>query len=100
MISVQGQDIWLNHYPMRSWHKSGRGSWHLYGHVHGRLNKEDETQPWRLTRDVGVDACQYQPVSFQQMREYMAPRVEAAKRGKNDEDGASKVISNRDDCES
>src|SRR5262249_7157736 len=34
MIRVEGQDIWLNHYPMRSWNKNFHGSWHVYGHVH------------------------------------------------------------------
>lgn len=77
MIGVSGQDIWLNHYPMRSWNKSSRESWQLYGHVHGRYAKEDEEKPWRLTMDVGVDACDYQPVSFEMVKAYMAPRVEA-----------------------
>jgi calcineurin-like phosphoesterase family protein len=40
MIEVEGQPVWLNHYPMRSWDRKTRGSWHLYGHVHGRLAAE------------------------------------------------------------
>ena len=77
MVSAGGQNIWLNHYPMRSWNKSFHGSWHLYGHVHGRLSKEDEAKPWMLTKDVGVDACNYQPVNFELPWAYMAPRMEA-----------------------
>jgi calcineurin-like phosphoesterase family protein len=77
MVSVGGQSIWLNHYPMRSWNKSFHGSWHLYGHVHGRLTKEDESKPWLLAKDVGVDACNYQPVDFDLLRTCMAPRMEA-----------------------
>ena len=76
MIEVEGQAIWLNHYPMRSWNRSFQGSWHLYGHVHGLLVAQDAEQDWMLTRDVGVDACDYQPWSFQDLREYMTPRVE------------------------
>jgi calcineurin-like phosphoesterase family protein len=68
------QDIWLSHYPMRSWHRSYHGAWHLYGHVHGILAAEDERDDWRLTRDVGVDACGYRPVSFDEIAAYMAPR--------------------------
>jgi calcineurin-like phosphoesterase family protein len=75
MIEVQGQPIWLNHYPMRSWNRAFHGSWHLYGHVHGRLAREDAGADWTLTRDVGVDACGYRPMSFEQLRDYMAPRV-------------------------
>ncbi len=77
MVHAEGQEIWLNHYPMRSWNKSFHGSWHLYGHVHGRLAAEDAARPHMLTRDVGVDACDFQPVSFAALRTYMAPRVEA-----------------------
>ena len=82
MVRVEGQEIWLNHYPMRSWNKSFPGSWHLYGHVHGRLRREDARNPTMLVRDVGVDACDYRPVSFAELREYMAPRVEAFNRQK------------------
>jgi calcineurin-like phosphoesterase family protein len=76
MIKVKDQSIWLNHYPMRSWHRSFHGSWHLYGHVHGRLARQDEGElDWMLTRDVGVDACEYRPVSFEELAAYMAPRL-------------------------
>jgi len=76
MIEVEGQAIWLNHYPMRAWNRSHHGSWQLYGHVHGHLAREDAAADWMLTRDVGVDACGYRPISFEQLREYMAPRME------------------------
>jgi calcineurin-like phosphoesterase family protein len=74
LVNVEGRDIWLNHYPMRSWNKSFHGSWHLYGHVHGRFAAEDRANDVTLVRDVGVDACGYKPVSFEELREYMAPR--------------------------
>jgi calcineurin-like phosphoesterase family protein len=83
MIQVEGQDIWLNHYPLRSWDRSFHGSWNLYGHVHNRLTDEDEANPHRLTRDVGVDACEYRPWSFEDLRNYMTPRMEAFQRWKN-----------------
>jgi calcineurin-like phosphoesterase family protein len=76
MIKVDGQPIWLNHYPMRSWDRAFHGSWHFYGHVHGRLAAEDTAHPETLTKDVGVDACDYRPWSFEELRDYMAPRVE------------------------
>jgi calcineurin-like phosphoesterase family protein len=82
MIEVEGQEIWLNHYPMRSWNKAFHGSWHLYGHVHGRLQKEDALRPGMLVKDVGVDACDYRPWSFDELRAYMAPRVEVFNRNK------------------
>ncbi len=77
MIRVQDQRIWLNHYPMRSWDGRFHGSWHLYGHVHGRFSAEDAEKPWSLTRDVGVDVCNYAPISFEELQEFMAPRESA-----------------------
>jgi calcineurin-like phosphoesterase family protein len=82
MIEVEGQEIWLNHYPMRSWDKSFHGSWHLYGHVHGRLGREDAANPATLVKDVGVDACDYHPWNFDELSAYMAPRIEAFHRRK------------------
>jgi calcineurin-like phosphoesterase family protein len=76
MVEVEGQAIWLNHYPMRSWNRSFQGSWMLYGHVHGRLTEIEETElEWMLTKDVGVDACDYKPISFEQLTSYMRPRI-------------------------
>lgn len=42
-------NIILCHYPMMTWSRSVHGSWHLYGHVHGRLDHP------RLAFDVGID---------------------------------------------
>jgi calcineurin-like phosphoesterase family protein len=83
MITVEDQDIWLNHYPLRSWDRCFHGSWSLYGHVHNRLAIEDQTNPHWLTKDVGVDACQFRPLSFDELRDYMTPRVEAFRQWKN-----------------
>ena len=76
IIRVRHQLIWLNHYPMRSWDGRFHGSWHLYGHVHNRFDAIDSQTPYMLTRDVGVDASEYRPISFEELEGYMAPRVE------------------------
>lgn len=76
IIRVQGQLIWLNHYPMRSWDGRFHGSWHLYGHVHNRFEAADRDTPHMLTKDVGIDANNYQPISFEALETYMQPRVE------------------------
>lgn len=82
MVTVEGQDIWLNHYPARSWNGRFHGVWHLYGHVHGRLAAEDDRNPSWLTKDVGVDACEYRPWSFEELRTYLAPRATAFQKQK------------------
>jgi calcineurin-like phosphoesterase family protein len=82
MFRAEGQDVWLNHYPMRSWNRSFHGTWHLYGHVHGRLAAEDAANDWTLTKDIGVDACDYRPWSMDDLRAYMAPRLEKFDRRK------------------
>jgi calcineurin-like phosphoesterase family protein len=77
LIEANGQVIFLNHYPMRSWDRSFYGAWSLYGHVHDRLTWEDKAKPWTLTKDVGVDADpKYKPESLTDLRAYMAPRME------------------------
>jgi calcineurin-like phosphoesterase family protein len=41
-VVVDKQKIFLCHYPMRAWDKSHKGSWCLYGHVHGNNWEEDK----------------------------------------------------------
>ena len=41
--------IVLAHYPFASWNRKIHGSWHLYGHVHGRFENSG------LSYDVGID---------------------------------------------
>ena len=41
--------IVLCHYPFASWNRKVHGSWHLYGHVHGRFENTG------LSYDVGID---------------------------------------------
>lgn len=53
---AKGDRVICCHYPMRSWRGNRRGSCHLYGHTHGRLEEIG-----RAT-DVGVDCWQGRPV--------------------------------------
>jgi len=56
----------LCHYALREWHSKDNGSWHLFGHSHGQL-KDDDT----MSMDVGVDACNYHPVSIESVAKTM-----------------------------
>lgn len=52
----KGERVVCCHYPMRCWRGNRRGTCHLYGHTHGRLEEIG-----RAT-DVGVDCWQGRPV--------------------------------------
>ena len=56
-ITVNKRLIVLCHYCMRTWPRSHYGTWHLFGHSHGRL------EPMGLSWDVGVDNNNFAPVS-------------------------------------
>jgi calcineurin-like phosphoesterase family protein len=80
-IVVEGQRIFLNHYPMLSWDGSTKGAWHLHGHVHGRLAHRPLTRALvakLLMLDVGVDgpeevgsAHTFRPWSMAEIQAYM-----------------------------
>jgi calcineurin-like phosphoesterase family protein len=59
------QDIVLCHYAMLVWNKSHYGSWMLHGHSHGELKYPFQAK----IMDVGVDAWNYRPVSFEMLKE-------------------------------
>lgn len=92
MIKVNGYNIMLNHYPMRSWDKSHYGSWQLYGHVHGAIPDD----PTVLQIDVGVDSHSFQPWSFEQIEYLMKKKYELWKEGRakwrSKEKGAMKPV--------
>ncbi len=64
--SCRPQIIVLCHYAMRVWDRSHHGSWHLYGHSHGKLPGQG------LSFDVGVDCNELKPISLEQVAERMA----------------------------
>jgi calcineurin-like phosphoesterase family protein len=74
------QRIYLSHYPHRSWPASHKGSYMLYGHVHGKFNNEDKASN-KLTLDVGVDnTVNYnkpfgQPWSFKELQKLFNQRL-------------------------
>lgn len=74
-IKVDGQSITLCHYPLRSWNKSVHGSWHFFGHVHGRLDSVNTG----LSIDVGVDATlwKYTPVVWEDLKTVMKVKRDA-----------------------
>lgn len=58
MTSINGQRVFLSHYPHAYWDKSHAGSYHLYGHIHcgHEEYKLDSLFPDRRSVDVGPDS--------------------------------------------
>jgi calcineurin-like phosphoesterase family protein len=71
-VANEFQDIVLCHYTMTTWNKSHRGSWQLFGHVHGMLDNNESLSPNQI--DVGVDSHQFYPISYQQVKEIITQR--------------------------
>ena len=66
-IQVDGQALYLCHYPLREWPGMWRGTIHLYGHVHGNL------QPLPGSMEVSSDVWGGQPVRLQEIRQAIVP---------------------------
>lgn len=62
--------IALCHYPMASWDRKPHGSWHLYGHVHGRYKNPG------LSLDVGIDNPEigWRPINLYEVSLIMADK--------------------------
>ncbi len=64
-INIGEQSITLCHYALRVWNKSHWGSYHLYGHSHGKLEGIGKSM------DVGVDTHNYFPYSWDEIKGIM-----------------------------
>jgi len=65
--SIDSQMVIFCHYPLRSWNAKCHGSWHFYGHCHGRLPEYPDT----CSCDVGIDVWDYQPVPWPVLKNKM-----------------------------
>ncbi len=94
-IEVDGQKIYLNHYPFLCYGGSYDNVWQLFGHVHSgpRANTGLDHPRLRmlypLQYDVGVDNNDYRPVSFAEVRERIEAQVRMASGENNGEEHLS-----------
>jgi calcineurin-like phosphoesterase family protein len=84
VLKYDGKAIVLFHYPMLSWHKSHRGSIHLYGHVHNSAERNPEFgEKIKLLGsraiNVGVDVNDFYPVSIKRILEMVGENEEKNK---------------------
>lgn len=87
-IRIDGQPIYINHYPFLCYGGQNRGIWQVYGHVH-TLSSSNPAQRGKDAQrvvmafptqyDVGVDGNDYAPISFAELREKIRAQIEMAK---------------------
>ena len=66
LTELDGERLFLCHYPMREWPQQWRGAVHLYGHVHGSLYPDPGSM------DTGWDVWG-KPVTIEEIRERAIP---------------------------
>lgn len=67
-LVIDNNYIWLSHYCHRTWNRSFHNSFHLFGHSHNTLKTNNRSM------DVGVDACNYHPISWEEVYELLKDR--------------------------
>ena len=84
-IEVEGQSIYLNHYPFLTYGGIHRKDpvWQLFGHVHskdGRCGADSNRLGFLLPTqyDVGVDNNNYLPISFEQVKQIITQQISEA----------------------
>ena len=79
-LNVNGQKIYLNHFPFLSYSGDNHGTWQLFGHIHSNQQASNIIDKHRLTLlqpgqyDVGVDNNNFTPVSYRQVEEIIKNR--------------------------
>ena len=82
-LEIDNTEVILNHFPLAEWQHFYYGSYHLYGHTHGTFNLAEMTlkreRPNGNCLDVGVDSNNYEPLSFEEIKEKVKNNIENIK---------------------
>ncbi len=54
---VGGYEFHVCHYPIWTWRKADRGSFHVHGHSHGSADQILPLRPFKNVMDVGIDVA-------------------------------------------
>lgn len=78
---VNGQPIVMSHYPILSWNGQAKGSWMLFSHVHGNLEKSKIGSAYLASGgkmyEVSVEKNAY-PITFGEIRKIMREREDVS----------------------
>lgn len=77
LVRIDGQKIYLNHYPFLCYGGAYEGVWQLFGHVHTSPYSSGKDTPrlnmlFPFQYDVGVDNNDFAPVHFGRIKEIMS----------------------------
>lgn len=84
IIDIDGQKIYLNHYPFLCYGGAYDGVWQLFGHVHSGPFSHSGLDHPRLGMlypgqyDVGVDNNDFRPISFEEVKKKIARQMKMA----------------------
>jgi calcineurin-like phosphoesterase family protein len=76
LITLEGTQFFMAHYPHFVWENSHHGTIHLHGHSHNSLVLPE---PWNKAKimDVGVDTrADYAPYSITEIKRIMSTRID------------------------
>lgn len=68
-LSLGPHKIVLCHYPIESWENAFHGWYHFHGHTHGHTKEFNSKKDHRV--DVGVDVHNFEPVSYDEILDYI-----------------------------
>lgn len=72
-LEIDRQPVTLCHYPMLTFNRSHHGAWQLYGHHHnGGFHRDLPAAVQGKRMNVGVDIHNFMPVSWDQVKAFMA----------------------------
>ena len=69
ILYLKPLNVFLCHYPMRTWHRSHYGTIQLLGHTHGMMSEVGRQV------DVGVDCWDFKPISLEQAKARIERRL-------------------------
>ena len=86
ILEMDSTAVILHHTPEMEWEHYYYDSYHLYGHVHGTLNLAQYTmlRPHQNMNcwDVGVDNNNFEPISFEEIKNKIKENIKVLKNGK------------------
>lgn len=65
IINIGSNTIHLTHYPLLEWFNFYKNQYHLHGHTYCKMND------YCKSTDVGVDCWEFEPVNWNELRDYI-----------------------------